>query len=475
LNSDSLINFYASVRKRIKIFDDDIDLDKQEAKSDDDLNAFATFEEKPAIAGEIKEFHSKKDTWKTLNQPKSADSKLKAKEGRESKTKDIVKKEKIDLDSDGDFDVRPKVAPPVSKTTVKIDEDDDYDFSAIKSKAKESNAKEPNRVNLHDDDGDFDFSKIKIKQEPADSSRKESRASRHEDRGRNSTRVETGRLVKDIDLMPGNSSKTHRRHESRSYDDRRHCERDEDRQRRHEPNESDRTDRKERKRSDEKRRYEEEICNRKRDERKRLRYRSKELSPESTPRRSRDDASNPNRMHIKYNKEEQRDLLQKLFSKSDDEADQQRSQEAAKQLRDQELKRKYQLWSKGVKQSEASQAERVDQEHESNKPLARYEDDADRDQLLKERELTEDPMLEYIRRKKQIKATKMALQRDEEVHVLPKYSGSVVPLQNRFAILPGYRWDGVDRSNGFEVKLMSKQNEAIANQEEAYRWSTADM
>jgi hypothetical protein len=39
----------------------------------------------------------------------------------------------------------------------------------------------------------------------------------------------------------------------------------------------------------------------------------------------------------------------------------------------------------------------------------------------------------------------------------------------------GYRWDGVDRSNGWEKQLFLKMNERHAQSNDAYAWSVEDM
>ncbi|KAK4015461.1 hypothetical protein OUZ56_030439 [Daphnia magna] len=56
----------------------------------------------------------------------------------------------------------------------------------------------------------------------------------------------------------------------------------------------------------------------------------------------------------------------------------------------------------------------------------------------------------------------------------PVYKGPAA-APNRFGILPGYRWDGVDRSTGYEKMYFEKQNSAVALQEEAYKWSVSDI
>ena len=90
---------------------------------------------------------------------------------------------------------------------------------------------------------------------------------------------------------------------------------------------------------------------------------------------------------------------------------------------------------------------------------------ADDDSRLRGREMSDDPMLEYFRQKEREKQGT-----SKEV---PKFKGHYPP--NRYNIRPGFRWDGVDRSNGHEKKLLDKDVTKKAREEENYRCSTRDL
>ncbi|XP_076812232.1 uncharacterized protein LOC143459129 isoform X1 [Clavelina lepadiformis] len=140
-------------------------------------------------------------------------------------------------------------------------------------------------------------------------------------------------------------------------------------------------------------------------------------------------------------------------------------EEAEKRKRKEE---QYDKWGKGLKQSAMKADAIADTLHESNKSFTRYNDDEDLEAMRKAAIRDGDPMAAYMARKKQKEKEKGASKE------YPKYKGPA-PAPNRFKIMPGYRWDGVDRSNGFEKKYFQTLSDNQAYKDEYYKWSVGDM
>lgn len=91
-------------------------------------------------------------------------------------------------------------------------------------------------------------------------------------------------------------------------------------------------------------------------------------------------------------------------------------------------------------------------------PIARYADDVELNQDLKERERWNDPAAGFLEKRSEGKS----------VSGKPLYKGAAAP--NRYGIRPGHRWDGVDRGTGFEKEYFASRNRKANLKNLDYAW-----
>ncbi|CDI98013.1 BUD13 [Echinococcus multilocularis] len=171
------------------------------------------------------------------------------------------------------------------------------------------------------------------------------------------------------------------------------------------------------------------------------------------------------------------------------------SDQALKARKKAELEAKYALWNRGIDSVKERELELEEARYEASKPLARYADDVDLNLQQKEVIHAEDPMGAYFEEKRKRKKEREKKEKkkkrqkhgaddggegaqeteEEEDDARPRYKGPPEPPPNRYGIWPGYRWDGVDRSNGFERKLVDDITRRRVERELAYKWGTEDM
>ncbi|KAL1697036.1 Pre-mRNA-splicing factor of RES complex-domain-containing protein [Schizophyllum commune] len=137
--------------------------------------------------------------------------------------------------------------------------------------------------------------------------------------------------------------------------------------------------------------------------------------------------------------------------------------EAARLKREREEKEAAKMeWGKGLVQRQEREKQREELEKNRSLPFSRYKDDKELNEMQKEKEIWNDPMAAFLSKKRTKGPRK------------PEYTGPPPP-PNRFGIKPGYRWDGVDRGNGFEKKLFQAQNSRKRTGLESYQWGAEDM
>jgi pre-mRNA-splicing factor CWC26 len=111
--------------------------------------------------------------------------------------------------------------------------------------------------------------------------------------------------------------------------------------------------------------------------------------------------------------------------------------------------------------------------------VARYADDEGMNEEMKGLGRWGDPMAGYVSEKKTAVAAEGTSGRDERGEEMPtttmgraprkkEYQGAAMP--NRYGIRPGWRWDGVDRGNGFEKEWFQARGRKSRNENLEYQW-----
>ncbi|KAN0066090.1 Pre-mRNA-splicing factor cwc26 [Thecaphora frezii] len=142
--------------------------------------------------------------------------------------------------------------------------------------------------------------------------------------------------------------------------------------------------------------------------------------------------------------------------KAEQEAQRRQALEAAQKQRERDE------WGKGLVQRQQRQEEAQRIQRMKSARVEQRADDDDVAHHFKEKQHWDDPALAFMAKKRPKGPQK------------PKYTGPPPP-PNRFGIAPGYRWDGVDRSNGFEKVLFQRKNELARRAAEGRAWRQEDM
>lgn len=141
-----------------------------------------------------------------------------------------------------------------------------------------------------------------------------------------------------------------------------------------------------------------------------------------------------------------------------------RAEEKRRQERELEKRMKKMEWGKGLVQRDERKTDAEELSKIASQPFARTIDDKELNDELKGKQRWNDPAAAFL-----TKSNNSSTKSNK-----PKYNGPPPP-PNRYGIPPGFRWDGVDRSNGFEKKLFQTGNDQKRLRAEAYNYSVDEM
>lgn len=128
---------------------------------------------------------------------------------------------------------------------------------------------------------------------------------------------------------------------------------------------------------------------------------------------------------------------------------------------------------RGEVQQEEARRRRVELDDVRIKGVARHADDEDMNAELKAQSRWGDTMADFVGKSDgggggSGAMVKTGGSKKKTKDRRPLYQGAAPP--NRYGIKPGYRWDGVDRGNGFETERFKAINRVTRNKDLDYNW-----
>ena len=103
--------------------------------------------------------------------------------------------------------------------------------------------------------------------------------------------------------------------------------------------------------------------------------------------------------------------------------------------------------------------------------FSRYKNDKQLQKELKSRQRVDDPMAKFVHNEGNNSSSSTSNIKNINPNNVPLKQA----LPNRFKIKPGYRWDGVDRGNGFEMRLLHSISKKKIDEERKYVYASRNM
>jgi len=136
------------------------------------------------------------------------------------------------------------------------------------------------------------------------------------------------------------------------------------------------------------------------------------------------------------------------------------------------LERKEKEDAMGDAQRQQKEQRKQDLENAKFMTVARGVDDEEMNEELKAQVRWDDPMAAYMAQKERKegggKSEKSAVAAAAAAKPRKEYAGPAPP--NRYGIKPGWRWDGVDRGNGFEKEWFQARGKKSRDENLSYQW-----